>query len=659
MAVLSTQPYLLDLSTADSEQVFNKLVSSKINFEILNPIELGGDWIDLEMQNTVGEVNQNIEQRKLLNSVLKSPKKKGFFSFLIDDRHEIDAAKLENISNYKVELLDKAFKLNHLNNLKSELLTIKQLNLKSSQEAWIYDKNNFQYSNIQDQFSNFVAELQSEFLTAHPEEKLDLVEPKLEVSFMQENAVVIVNQDHQDLFEKFAEETNISSVPSNLQLQSYSSYKKNFEAEIATLKANLNIDSSQDLSNLLEELKILHTSLELENSFQHFQSNIFSPVAKSSSKFIFINIPSRNSSVLIEILEKCRVSFQKVDWNEEIVDWKNTQGLSPFQKIAQSMGTVSKNETDPSVFISFFFILFFSIALNDALYGLIICLFTGYFLYFTKLKESFKSIFNLFFLTGIGSIGWGALSNSWAGNLFEKTPVNHFLESFQLISPLKPESESPVNQILIANGNISPIVALLSFAVFLGLLQITTGYILKIVNAFKAKDNVEAISEISWMLFVYSGLVWIGLNVLAPELGFLGGIGTATGLIGMFVFNHGHGFGGKVLSGSIKLYELIAFLADLLSYTRLIAIGLTGAIIADVVNLLANLVFQSSGAVLGVVLGGLVLIIGHVFNIVVGLFGAYINPLRLHYVEFLPKFFQGKARSFKPLQLELKYVLLK
>ena len=72
-----------------------------------------------------------------------------------------------------------------------------------------------------------------------------------------------------------------------------------------------------------------------------------------------------------------------------------------------------------------------------------------------------------------------------------------------------------------------------------------------------------------------------------------------------------------------------------------------------------SLVASSSGPIIGFILGVVILIIGHTFNIVVGLFGAYINPLRLHYVEFLPKFFSGKARNFKPLLIDLKYVYIK
>ena len=647
MAVQPTQSYLLDLSQTDSNKVFDKLISSKVPMELLNPIELGGEWVEVEMEYTTASVSKNIENRAIISAALENNAKKGFFSFLIDDRDKLESTHLNEISSKKTELLEKAGQLKHLNTLKSELDFAKKLKVKSNQQIWVGKK----HPSLQEMFDQFVEELKNEFLQAHPEEALALIEPKLQINSLEIHDIITITDDKQELFHEFIHQTKAEYLLITPFIQQT-------ESGITEMEMKLGYSNNFPPSKLILDLKSMYSVMELEDNYFHFQSHIFSPVPNSSAKFVFLNIPSNKISAFEKVLNNSNLTYQQIEWNEEIVNWKNTSGLTPFQNIAQSMGTISKNEVDPSTFISFFFILFFAIALNDALYGLIICLFTGYFIYFTRLKQNWKNMFNLFFLAGIGSIGWGALSNSWAGNLFLKTPLNSFLEMFQIINPLELESKSPINQILIANGGISPIVVLLGFAVVVGLVQITSGYYLKIVNALKKDDTVEALSEVSWLLFIFSGITWLALNILNPSFSIIAMVLTFVGIIGMYLFNHGHGIGGKLLSGSIKLYELIAFFADMLSYTRLIAIGLTGAIIAEVVNILANLVSSSTGPVIGFILGAVVLVIGHSFNMVVGLFGAYINPLRLHYVEFLPKFFQGKARPFKPLQIELKYVLL-
>jgi vacuolar-type H+-ATPase subunit I/STV1 len=648
MSIISTQAYLIDISNANSVNIFNSLMNSNLPIELLNPLELGGEWVEVSLQNNLSVVTKNIEARQKIETAIQEYRSKSFFSFLIDEKQIVNQEKIDNIKIKKTYLLEKVDKINHLNALKSELSFVKKLNVKSGTQIWAGEKIN----NIEETFQEFVNDILYEFKQVHPEENLELELPNLNVNKLEIHEIVTVTKDKQNLFGEFIHQTKLNT--SNLE-----KFINELSIKISSIEKDLEFTNKKPNQELIYDLKLLHTQMEIEDNFFHFQSNKFRPFENSKSEFIFINISKKFCNRFETILFENSITFQQVEWNQEIIDWKNNEILRPFQNITQSLGTASKNEIDPSVFVTFFFVLFFSMALNDALYGLIITLFAGYFIYFAKLKLTFKDIFNLFFLGGIGSILWGALSNSWAGNLFINSPINPFLESFQIINPLKLESKSIVNQILINNGGISPIVVLLGFAIAIGLVQISTAYLLKTINAFKRKDVTEGISEISWLIFIYGGIAWLSSSVFFPIYSYLAMGVFLLGLFGMFIFNHGKGFGGKILSGLIKLYELIAFLADLLSYTRLVAIGLTGAIIAEVINLLANLVFSSSGPIIGFILGAVILIIGHAFNIVVGLFGAYINPLRLHYVEFLPKFFSGKARNFKPLLIDLKYVYIR
>ena len=86
----------------------------------------------------------------------------------------------------------------------------------------------------------------------------------------------------------------------------------------------------------------------------------------------------------------------------------------------------------------------------------------------------------------------------------------------------------------------------------------------------------------------------------------------------------------------------------------MLAAGLAGTIIANVVNILAGLSFESGG--LGFIFGIVILVVGHIFNLVISIFSAYINSLRLHYVEFAPKFYQGLGKKFSPVEIDYKYL---
>lgn len=113
------------------------------------------------------------------------------------------------------------------------------------------------------------------------------------------------------------------------------------------------------------------------------------------------------------------------------------------------------------------------------------------------------------------------------------------------------------------------------------------------------------------------------------------------------------------MKGLTHLHSLVGFLADIFSYTRLIAISLTGALIANIINLLAHLVYDTNPSFLGSILFIVVLLVGHTFNLVISLFGAYTNSLRLHYVEFLPKFYKGKGRRFNTVNTKLTHGIVK
>ena len=112
----------------------------------------------------------------------------------------------------------------------------------------------------------------------------------------------------------------------------------------------------------------------------------------------------------------------------------------------------------------------------------------------------------------------------------------------------------------------------------------------------------------------------------------------------------------RLLLGAYSLYDTTSWLSDLLSYSRLLALGLATGVIAQVINTMAAMGGKS---VVGVIMFIVIFIIGHTFNMAINLLGAYVHTNRIQYVEFFGKFFAGGSREFTPFKENTKYVKVK
>ena len=109
----------------------------------------------------------------------------------------------------------------------------------------------------------------------------------------------------------------------------------------------------------------------------------------------------------------------------------------------------------------------------------------------------------------------------------------------------------------------------------------------------------------------------------------------------------------KFFSGLLGLYDIVNFMSDILSYSRILALGLSSAVIASVFNILATLGGRSP---VSIILFPLVFILGHGLNLLLSLLSSFIHSSRLQYVEFFGKFYEDGGRAFSPVRHELKYV---
>ena len=158
-------------------------------------------------------------------------------------------------------------------------------------------------------------------------------------------------------------------------------------------------------------------------------------------------------------------------------------------------------------------------------------------------------------------------------------------------------------------------------------------------------------------------LLWGGLAI-ALALFLLGrarpfsGYAAAALALAEIALSRGHLLGalGRIGLGLYSLYGISGYLSDLLSYSRLVALGLGSGTVALVVNTMASQALEIP--VVGFAVGGLIFVVGHLFNIAINLLGAFVHSCRLQYVEFFTKFYESGGRAYAPFRMAPKHVTI-
>ena len=333
---------------------------------------------------------------------------------------------------------------------------------------------------------------------------------------------------------------------------------------------------------------------------------------------------------------------------------KNNFAVRQTEFITDMYSTPNYREKDPNKAVFFFFMLFMGVIMADIGYGIIMIALGLFLAGRIKVDNGTRRLWYNIAIGGIFAIIFGVLFNSFFGL--------SVLPFALLPSPVPSE------------GGQTGLMTILLGCLALGVVQIAFGYFMKALNLFKSGDVAGGIFDgICWVLF-FIGFVFAAFNFL---IGYLmpeafenmnAGVknffdaATMPGLIVMLsalflaaatAGRREKGFG-KVSKGFGAIYGLINIFSDILSYARLFGLMLSGMIIAKTFNDIGSGLFASG--IVGYVLGGAVILIGHTFNLAMGVLGAYIHDSRLQYIEFFGKFYTGEGNKFKPMGSDLKYV---
>ena len=196
---------------------------------------------------------------------------------------------------------------------------------------------------------------------------------------------------------------------------------------------------------------------------------------------------------------------------------------------------------------------------------------------------------------------------------------------------------------------------LLIVSIMLGILQIIVGLLIKFYISIKNKNFKEAFFEnLNWIIILTSIAAFLANSILKTV--FLTTIAKFLLIIGVLitVFLSGHKQKGilKFVFGIVNLYGITSYISDVLSYSRLMALGIATGVIADVVNILASM---GNNNFSGFLIFSIIFFVGHAINFSINILGAYVHTNRLQYVEFFSKFYVGGGKMFKPFSIKTKY----
>jgi V/A-type H+-transporting ATPase subunit I len=417
-------------------------------------------------------------------------------------------------------------------------------------------------------------------------------------------------------------------------------------------------DSQKSIDASISQLgtyKDTRESLEFLSDYLLMRKDKYDALSKLafSRKAFVLNgyVPAKESSFLAEVLERnftVSVQFEDTKEDEDVpVLLSNNFLVSPVEDISSDYSLPSKSDIDPNPIMAFFYYLFFGMMLSDAGYGLLLVIGTGCILYFRNPEGLAKVNMQKFLYCGLSTVFWGAMFGSWFGNIVYSVSTTFMGHSVSL----NPVWFDPVADPL----------KLLIFSLILGFIHVMTGLVIKFYLMWKNGDRLDALLDIGLWWVVFFGLGAVILNMVLPVSFPLDTIGlgiAAAGGVGL-VFTQGRSnksIAGKIVGGITSLYSITGYFSDVLSYSRLMALGLVTGIIATVVNTIGSI---AGGGITGALVFIPVFLFGHAINIGINVLGAYVHGNRLQYVEFFSKFYEGGGKPFRPFRVQTKHYKFK
>lgn len=341
---------------------------------------------------------------------------------------------------------------------------------------------------------------------------------------------------------------------------------------------------------------------------------------------------------------QCCFTYRDPEEGDEVpVLTQNSSVVYPFESITEMYSLPAYKGIDPTKIFALFYAMFFGIMLSDAGYGIMIAAACYIVLKKYDLEGTTYKMIKMFFYCGLSTIFWGAMFGGWFGD-FIPVVAETFLGKEITVKPLWFNPIEDPTRLLI-------------WSLVFGVVHLFLGMGINAYMLIKRGHLIDAVCDVfSWYLVILGAAMFIGGGTISEGLKTPGMIMAIAGALILLLTGgrKNKGFG-KVIGGLSSIYDVTSYISDILSYSRLLALGLATGVIAQVVNTMGTL---AGGGVFGAVVLAIVFVIGHTFNLAINALGAFVHSSRLQYIEFFGKFYEDGGEEFQPFKKNTKYVRL-
>ncbi|HHX18036.1 MAG TPA: V-type ATP synthase subunit I, partial [Clostridium sp.] len=608
MAIVNMNKLSLIGLKSDKERILENLMKmGVVEITDLSEKMSSDDWKQLvsneENSEEISKLNGKLEKISATIDYLSKfdTRKKGLFeakravsindySIVINNQNQLWKV-IDNVSKYDKKLSNLKSKINKNTNLILNLKPWEKLDIPLDMKG---TKNTAVLTGVVPEISN-TNSLSEELSREVPESHFEVISKDREQSYL---LVVYLNSKEDDVM-KVLKQYGFSksslekfSGTANENIQSLSKDIKSIENEISSIEEKI-----ASFANYQGDLEILHDHILVERDRKKAAGIIFNT---NDSFFLEGWVPETASDLVKEAIEKSCDCFLEIVEPGKDEDYPillvNRDFARSVEPITEMYSLPNRNEVDPNTITAPFFVLFFGLMLGDGGYGLIMSIASIFVLLKFKLDDGMKKFMKLMMYCGFATMLWGALLGGWFGiEALGKTALWFSLTD----EPQK----------------------MLSFSLLFGVIHIYVGLGVKAYNLYRQKKYLDIIFDVFFWYVMFTGFALFLLPYIpivdkdaVTELVQLGKYLLVIGAVLLILTQgrHNKNIIGKIIGGASSLYDLIGFLSDLLSYSRLLALGLASSVIAAIVNELGLMMGFSN--ILKVVFVVAVLIFGHLFN---------------------------------------------
>lgn len=409
--------------------------------------------------------------------------------------------------------------------------------------------------------------------------------------------------------------------------------------EIANQVENIQLKLAEKI-NSKENIEYLHDELNIKKDRQKVRARML----KTGHTFYADGwLPEDAVGDVENVFKKYKCCYEvtEPDKEEEFpVLLRNNSFVTPFESVTALYSVPNSKNIDPTPIFAIWYFIFYGMMFSDAAYGLIMMIACGLVLKKFRLEGMPHKLVKMFFYCGLSTAIWGVIFGGYFGDLISIIGTTFFNKEISVPSVFVPLDDP---------------ISLLVFCLGLGIIHLFIGMGVSAYMSFREGRPLDAVFDIfSWYLLIIGLPIWYLGGSLNATVSTVGLIMTVVGAVTILLTGGRKKKGiGKITGGLGAIYGITGYLSDILSYSRLLALGLATGVIASVVNTMGSL---AGGGILGAVILTVVVIFGHTFNFAINALGAFVHACRLQYVEFFGKFFEGGGIAFQPLKKNTKYV---